>query len=385
MIHSIWFSGIYILFFCFLFISFLHSKINRSISISIGAVVVVALIFFIGFKGYLYGDWIIYKQMFLKAPALQDGFQAVNYYLWHGNFSSIEKGFLIWCVICKSFFSDFFIFQTISFLVDLSVFLFFFNKLLDDNWILGLLFFYLFGLFSLELVYLRNAKAVCLFVISIKYIQKKQPFQYFFLNIIGCFFHMSSMIFLPLYFILGRVFSRRVIFFLFILGNLLYLTQFSITRSLFVYISNTFDIPKLKFYLDNKSYGVSNGITIGFLERFLSFYIFYKFYFKVELRYKEVIYNCYYIYMILNLYFFDFYIISGRFGSIFVLSYWFLYPCVYQKMSKQQKVVFLFFVACYGILKIFTLTNQPWTSYNNYLFNPISDIEMLNNVKNSSI
>ncbi len=49
---------------------------------------------------------------------------------------------------------------------------------------------------------LRQGIAIGIFFYSLKYINSKEPFKYFILNIIACSFHISAIIVLPFYFIL---------------------------------------------------------------------------------------------------------------------------------------------------------------------------------------
>ncbi len=320
------------------------------------------LFIFIGLKGYMYGDWIVYRQIFLEAPTIFQGFNRIHSFINFEHFNTIEHGYLFWIIFCKSFVNDFLVFQSISFIIDY-IFLFkLFREYLGKYWILGLCFYYLYGLLSMEIVYLRNVKALILFIYSIRYIGKSFK-KYLILNILACFFHISSIIYIPLYFFLSKKWNRKIFVILFLIGNFLYLFQISITRVFFVKLADIFYIPKLTTYL-NSSFGTSNGITIGYIERFFTFLLFISFYGKINLKNKNEIYNCFYIYMILNFFFFDFYIISGRFGSIFVFSYWFIYPGIYAKLKKDNKIVFVLFLLLYGCLKLYTLTNLPWCKYN---------------------
>ena len=340
------------------------------------------LFLFIGLKGYIYGDWIIYKQMFSEAPSLFESAGRIKSFLHYEHFSSIEHGFLLWMIICKTITNNYLLFQSISFIIDYIIIVYLLREYLGEYWIIGVCFYYLFGLLSMEVVYLRNIKALLLFIYSIRYINNNF-LKYVLINILACFFHLSSIIYFPLYFILSKKWNRKLLLGIFIIGNILYLGQISITRNIFVFIAKMINIPKLDFYLES-GYGKSNGITIGFLERFFTFILFYKMYPKVNIRDKDILFNCGYIYMILNFIFFDFYIISGRFGSIFVFSYWFLFPAIYKTINnKENKYLFFLILLFYGILKIYANTNRPWCMYNNIL-NEIDVNTFLRYVKQSS-
>ena len=57
----------------------------------------------------------------------------------------------------------------------------------------------------------RNTKSFSLFLLSLPYLQNRKLLPYLLLNMTGCLFHISSMIYLPLYFVLYRKMSKEII------------------------------------------------------------------------------------------------------------------------------------------------------------------------------
>ena len=57
-----------------------------------------------------------------------------------------------------------------------------------------------------------------LFLLSVKYIEQKKFLKYLLLNLCGAMFHLTSLLYIPFYFIAKRYLSRRVFIILFSIG-----------------------------------------------------------------------------------------------------------------------------------------------------------------------
>ena len=330
--------------------------------------VIALLIIFFGFRGFVYTDWINYYRIYDISPSLFDGPSLINKFIER----SSEKGFLLYMIICKTISPNYFFFQFASCIIDFIILYYFFKRIISEHIIFGFVLFIIFSGISIEFNLFRNSKAMMLFLISLKYMEERKFIKYVLLNSIGCLFHITSLLYLPLYFILNKNFSRKVILFIFIIGNIIFLLQIEWCKYILSFISSL--IPGrlgviLKTYLLSDYYSRAYGITIGYLERFFSFIIFFCFSKKLYgINRNNIIYiNAYYIYIFIFLYFSELLIIPERVATLFLFSYWILYPQTYSLLRKNNKKLFLVFLLFYGILKLGVGNKNILTLYDNVL------------------
>ncbi|WP_162491120.1 EpsG family protein, partial [Candidatus Symbiothrix dinenymphae] len=243
---------------------FLSQKKQARHELNIRIACITAFLFFFGLRGYIFTDWVVYSRIFEKTPSIWSS-NVFDFFI-GGDFASIEPGYKVYCVLLKSFFSDFFCFQFVSVAIDV-FFLDYFFRRYSKNYALSFVLFILFGGLVLELNLMRNIKAILLFLYSIKYIEKKNFKAYLLCNVVGMSFHFSSILFLPMYFLLNRNLSKTFIWITFIIGNVLYLLQIKYIGAIVFYIASMVG-GKYAFavsYLDSEIYGASYGITIGYI------------------------------------------------------------------------------------------------------------------------
>ena len=145
--------------------------------------------------------------------------------------------------------------------------------------------FILFGGLTIEFNLYRNSKAIICFLLSINYLQKRKLIPYLLLNALGCYFHISALLYLPLYFILDRRINMKLIWTLFIIGNVIYLFQIPYLSKILLSVGSILGgriNALIYFYMADSHFGVSAGITIGYIERAISFILLALYYQKVE-------------------------------------------------------------------------------------------------------
>jgi len=212
-----------------------------------------------------------------------------------------------------------------------------------------------------------------LFLISLKYIEERKIFKYMMINCIGVLFHTSSLLYLPLYFVLHKRWSRKIILFLFIIGNVVFLLQLEWCKVILTNIGTLFPGRlglMIKLYFASDFYGKAYGITIGYLERFFSFIILFYFYEKIfKINKNNLLYmNIFFIYIFIFLYFSEIMIILERVTLLFIFPYWILYPQIYSLIKNRNKQIFLFILLFYGVLKMGVGNRNIFSLYDNILF-----------------
>lgn len=334
---------------------------------------------FIGFRGYIYTDWIAYTDFFYKCPTLFSGEQIpLEYEKW-------EKGFVLYVQIIKTICPSYCFFQFISCFIDFIIVWNFFNRYIPKYVGFGFFFFILFSGFGLEINLMRNQKSVMFFLLSIQYLEEKKFFRYFMLNIIGCLFHISSVFYLPLYFILKKKINRRFILFLFILGNIVFLFQIHWIKGIIAFFSGwmpgRLGIMTIG-YLQSENFSSAYGFTVGYIERFCSFIWIYKNLKKSKFKEEFILFvNIFLIYIYIYLFCSEMFILLDRLPLLFASGYWILFPKSYENMKRKSKRNFLIIIFCYAILKMALAGANPISKYDNVLFNKYSYDERVSTIR----
>ena len=165
------------------------------------------IVCFFGLRGFVFTDWINYYYHYETIP---NDFKTFIGFINNPKNSS-EVGYYFFQFICKQISKNYFFLQFCSSVVDTLILVFFFRDLNPRNLFLCVFCIAPFKGLEIEINLLRNSKAIFLFLYSLKYIygEKKSFVNYFFINLIGCTFHLSAILYLPLYFILGQISSFR--------------------------------------------------------------------------------------------------------------------------------------------------------------------------------
>jgi hypothetical protein len=328
---------------------------------------------FIGCRGLIGTDWLNYYPFFQKAPSFVSDIDEIKNFVSHSYF---EKGYAIYTVLCKTVSSNYFVFQLISFLLDFLVLHSFFRRYAKRYYFLAWAFYFIFQGYIIELIILRNAKSIMCFLISIQYIHKKQWLKYYAMNFIGILFHISAIFYLPIYFLCRLKLSKRLELIVFIIGNIVYLLQIEWLKTILLRIVTIWDnhySGLIERYINSDLYSVSYGITIGYVERTITFILFYFNYKKLIMHDKnmDVFWYLFLIYIYVYLFCSEFFIILERIPNLFVCSYWILYPNFFRVLKHGAKYLFIVMIILYGVLKMLSLFNLPWASYENVLFDTI--------------
>lgn len=342
------------------------------------------LILFFGLRGYIGYDWYSYKPNFDKMVTIGELLKG-NTQVLH---SGYELGFQIYTSFIKTLTNNYFIYNFINVSVDFII-LYFVIKRFSKYPILSLLLF--FGIYgvALEIDMIRNAKSIMLFLLSIKYIEERKILNFGVLNILGILFHYSSIFYLPMYFILNVKWNKKFILFLFILGNIYYLSDIRIVMRI-IKEYNTF-LPtgigaKLSGYFSIIPLDFPLGFSLYYFERVIMFLLcwFVSDNLKNK-KYGNIMLNSLYISIFFFLYLSEFSIVAMRFGLLFIYSYWFILPMLLEIYPKLP--IFIVAIA----ISLFRLNNQinfvgnrEVYSYQNILINGDSEENQRKRVEDAS-
>jgi hypothetical protein len=165
----------------------------------------------------------------------------------------------------------------------------------------------------------------------------------------------------------------RLFFAIFIVGNIIYLTQLEyitpIIRFISQFLGETVKV-KTEIYMDSSLTSRPYGITLGYLERVgtsLLIMLYYKkLYDKSALNIIFV--NSFIVFFVFYFYFSEVSIILTRLGNLFIFSYWIIWPKIIELSSSTTKYILIIVISIYLSLKISKTTENILYKYDNVLF-----------------
>lgn len=258
------------------------------------------------------------------------GWDWYNYYPhFQGESQNFEKGYAIFVELTRKFTGEYEVFVALNTLID-CFFLFWVIPRYSSYPITTLMLYLGVNGLALEVDIMRNVKSILLFLLSLEFIERKEHFRkrgfiaFLALNILGAFFHITSLIYIPLYFLLPISYKKRVVIGVFILGNLYYFSNLNILEILFRYIP----YERFQGYLAFIKSG-RGELNIFYWERVIMFiFAFFSSNFieNKKLEKYRIFQNSVYLTIYIFLYFKDFPIIALRFFLLFSFSYWYIFP-----------------------------------------------------------
>ena len=287
----------------------------------------ILMLFFIGFRGHIKTDFINYYPYFNNLPIITD--------LKIADFEHYDPGFVIYTSLVKTVFSDYFIWVFINTLFDLLV-LYYISRLYCLSTVLLYLVLLAYWGLGIEINLFRNSKAIMLFLVSLPYLWRRSIVPYMALNLLGCSFHISSIVYLPLYFVLTKEIPKVWVWGLFVFSNVVFFLGVSLSsqlQNLTVFVDGILGSDKLStkatIWQESKNYGSEYGFSLGYFER-LFFFLLLTFQYKKMVLQRStniMFYNSFVVFYGL------FHILSPisteimkRLSMLFAFSYWFLLP-----------------------------------------------------------
>lgn len=347
------------IFILFLFKTYARKSFKIALYFTVGV-----LLLFIGLRGHIYTDYTSYYPFFQDLPTLSalslNGFYNEEF----------ESGFIIYTSLIKTIVPNYFVWVFINCLIDLSVLYWFFKRYSVNPILSFILFACILGLVIEGNLY-RNSKSMMMFLLSIPYLHDRKIFPYIFINLIGSLFHISSLLYIPFYFILDRRYSVKVLWLFFIVINIVFWLKIGVAELVFHQISVWFGIDRIvSKFLAYTASAESYGLTFGYLERTFAFILFLVFYNQLQAQnsINRIFCNCFFIYYFLFYLFSDIAVIVERIPLLFVFSYWVLYPNVLPLLKVKNRHMLSAFLVIFCFLKIATANANIMSMYDNLLF-----------------
>lgn len=322
----------------------------------------VFLVFF-GFRGFCFYDWNTYYPSFQSIPT--DLRQVLFHEHWY------EPGFSTLMVICKTTYNSYHFFIFVCCLINTVLFTRFLYKYIN-NIPLGFIIFLCMGGLGIVTDLLRNSIAIFIFMNAIEFIIDRKPLLFFAACLLACTFHLSAILYFPMYFILHREWGRWGYLSLFIIGNLILIFKIPIFASIISVISFLLD-STTKQHIDEYTRLLPTSsfqISIGYIERLFTGIIIFIYYDKLKsIQKSNVFINSMILFFIVFFVLSEFRTISIRMSMLFAFAY---IPIWIDLIScfelDRNKICFVSFLCLYCLIKIYSSTNNIIYHYDNALF-----------------
>lgn len=375
-IYSIPYIALFLIYFLLFLWENEKKKKGQDISVIRYLCMVVFLVFF-GCRGYIDTDFQLYYPLYENTPTLDDlngiskFFSRIN----EDYLLKIEPGYKVFLILVKSIMPDYFFLQFVSSLIDVLFLNYFFRKY-SPQYVLGFIMFLIFSGLIIEINLLRNSKAIFIFIYSLQFIKERKALKYFICNGVALLFHSSSIFYFPLYFFLHKKFAPAFVWGTFILGNVLFIGQVKYITPVVTTLGDFFGgfySMMAEAYSKSKMYSSGYGITMGYLEKIFTFIMFYTSYNRIGNYIKDnntlnIFYNLFFLYTATYLFLSEYSVFIDRITTLFVFSYWILYPYFYETLKRQFKALFTFVLLIFGLYKMYKSNNFIIRKYDNILW-----------------
>lgn len=325
---------------------------------------VVVFVLFFGFRGYVYTDWILYTDTFRNV----EWGDVLKFDITDKDLR--EPGFLIFCLLCKTVINEY-VFLNVACTVVYLVLLIRFCRQFDiQNIPLVLMLFIAMDGTVIILNLLRNSLSIGIWLNALIYLKDRKPLPYFALCTLALTFHMSSILFFPLYFLLHRQTNRWVFLGLFAFFFLFFLSKVSIILSI-VQLFGFEGALGAKAEAYTELYVVSRGLNpSGTLEKLALVALLIAYYDEVVDRFKGsyIVINCLLIYFFAYYFFGEFKTMSDRMALLFVFARWLIWIELIKILvidSNKRLLAGTIFLYCVYMTAL--NLNEPVLEYDNML------------------
>jgi hypothetical protein len=182
------------------------------------------------------------------------------------------------------------------------------------------------------------------------------------------------MVFFPLYFFLHKKIPTWLLWAIFLLGNTITLLHISYLQPLMLSFADMVGGRlgvQIKLYFAIDFFNQSYGISIGYLERVITYLLIILFQNKLiqQNERNRLFINGYVLYFFIFFFFSEIMVAVERLSLLFVFSYWILYPNLLALVKEiANKVVFTITLILFCYMKVVMATINVFAKYDNVLF-----------------
>lgn len=339
---------------------------DNSTRIKIECACVALFVFFFGFRGFAFYDWNVYYPYFktislnsvlhLRIDAMGIGF---------------EPGFVLLNCACKYIVNDYHFFVLVCTLINTGLLLRFFKKYISNLPLAFMICICMNGLYLCTDL-MRNSIAILIMANAIEFIYKRKPFHYFGLCLLALTFHITALLFVPLYFFLHKKINKWWYAGIFAVANVIYLMHIPVFLTLVDLIVGLIS-PQLQYKITAYTELMANDefrLSIGYLERLLTASLVFCFYETLQKKREDsaLFLNSLILFFISFFFFSEFKTVSQRLSYLFSFGYWVIWIDLISCFTiKSNQRLYLAFIGIYCLFKTYGSTNNIIAKYDNVL------------------
>jgi len=321
-------------------------------------VVIIIYLIFYGLRGFIFTDCFQYYDLFTDLYKTSSEVDYVNF--------TFEPGYIFCNMIIHTFTEDFFVFQFIWTLLDVVLLTKILKRETPECFLLA--FALLIPFFDgIQMNLFRNIKGILIAFYAFRYIYERNFKKYLFFIIIATSIHISSIIFFPLYFFVGKN-LRKLFVLLCATSIVLYFSNLDFFNELFFVIglyTGEGKIDKvMNSYIESQNGG---GFTLGFVFRLLMMLaLLYKY--ETLSKKNVIVLNVALLYLISCTAFNSILVMRDRFGQLFALAMPCILPYVFSSIEQlQRKRNFIIVVLLFLLGQVYVQHNNLAAQYENVL------------------
>lgn len=219
---------------------------------------------------------------------------------------------------------------------------------------------------------MRFSIAILIVYASFKYIYHKNMVKYFLYVLLGATFHISVILFLPLYFLINRQYSTKLYYYLLVFCIFSFLLKLDILYFFLPYLELFTD--KAATYTEGRFLNSSMNTSIKAMIPLTLFYIYGTVYYNKLIYINKnmcLFFNLYVIFFIIRCTFNDNGELQRRLSYLFEPSWCFLLPIYLQNTLPIPRKLILILIVVYGLRQCNLYNNIMW-KYENYLFTNVT-------------
>ena len=344
--------------------SFLHERLSNTQAKRDIVIASIAIFYiFFAFRGYLYTDWTSYDDFFSKLE-WRDLSTDENKADFH------EPGFVLLALLCKSIINEYAFLVIVCTTIDTFLFVRFLKRREIANIPLVFMLFITFEGLIIMFNLLRNAISIFIFLNSLEYIEKRNIKKYLIACLLCLSFHLSSIIYFPLYFVLHKKLNRWVLPAIFTFCRAVHYSKVSFIGTMASMLGFQGAIgKKVETYTEFFSASRQFSFT-GTIEKVGLTTLIFLYYNEIsEKKGRILMINCLTLYYIMYYCLGELNTLSQRLADIFIFSYWILWgDIIHAIYLKNNKLILSGILYLYCLLVAFSNIKTPCQEYDNLLF-----------------
>ena len=316
---------------------------------------------FFAFRGYIWHDWMGYYPSFEKME-----WSDILYYDYIKN---REPLWFVFNLTIKSLTNSYQVMIIAVSAIQTWLLVRFF-RLYSVNILLSLSIFSAYAGLELSINLLRNFTAICIFLNALPYIEAKKSLKYYSLCLIAILVHLSSVFYLPLYFVLNRRLNKWIYLALILLSNASLFANVPIVLRLISLTGIGGELVEYKIE-SYSSYGTFAVNRIEILIKFIFCILVFLYYNKLikQRESNKIFINALIVYIIGSYFTVEFTEMSNRIGKLFVFAFWILCGSLTQVFfHKNNQLLYASFLALVVLYNTYYSSGERLKEYQNFLF-----------------